>query len=40
MLWAAVYLAYGLAAVIAWLVLATPWKRTDEPAKSDSPECA
>jgi hypothetical protein len=38
--WVAVYLAYALAAVIAWLVLARPWKRPDEAAKTDSPEAA
>jgi hypothetical protein len=38
--WVAVYLAYGLAAVVAWLVLAQPWKRNDEVAKTGSPESA
>jgi hypothetical protein len=39
-IWIAVYIAYGLVAIIAWLVLTRPWKKPDAPADTASPESA
>jgi hypothetical protein len=36
--WIAVYVAYGLAAVTAWLVVVRPWKPAGEDASIESPE--
>jgi hypothetical protein len=38
--WIAVYVAYGLAAITAWLVFTKPWKKPTETVRSESPESA
>jgi hypothetical protein len=39
-IWIAVYVAYALVAVAAWLVFARPWKRPDAPVETETPEAA
>ena len=38
--WIAIYLAYSVAAVVAWLILTRPWKHSDEPKEAVSPDPA
>ena len=39
-IWIGVYVAYGLIAIVAWIVLARPWKKPDLVAETESPETA
>ena len=39
-IWIAVYVAYGLFSIGLWLAFARPWKKPEEPVKTETPETA
>jgi hypothetical protein len=38
--WIAVYVAYAIVGILAWLITTRPWTRADEPAPAGSPDSA